>query len=315
MLENRLRKTYRHLSRWARRIGTTAWRIYDRDIPEHPFAVDVYGDHAHVQVYRHRRFQTEEEERAACDEAVAATASVLSIPPAHVHVKVRERRSGLWQYEKQAAERCETVVTEGGHKFIVNLSDYLDTGLFLDHRETRRIVGEQASGKSLLNLFAYTGSFSVYAATGGARETVTVDLSATYLDWAARNLQLNGVIVGRDHRVVRSDVFRFLTEERVRGSRYDLIVLDPPTVSTSKKMTFKFDVQTHHAELLAATLSLLAPGGILYFSSNFQGFELDAFSLPPCRIEDISLATIPEDFRNKAIHKCFRITQAARTTR
>lgn len=306
MLENRLRKRWRHLRRWAEREGVTAWRVYDRDIPEIPLAIDLYGTMAQVQVYRRRAADASEE--ALCEEARDALVAVAGVAPEDVVFKTRERRPGQWQYEKVGAAARETIVEEYGRRFIVNLSDYLDTGLFLDHRLTRRMVGEMAPGARFLNLFAYTGAFSVHAAAGGAVETTTVDLSNTYLAWARRNFALNGMDERR-HRVVRSDAFRFLDD--ARGARpWDLIVLDPPTVSTSKAMEFKFDVQTGHVALLRATLAALAPGGTLVFSNNFRGFRMEADALPGCVIEEITARTIPPDFRDASIHRCWLLRHA-----
>jgi 23S rRNA (cytosine1962-C5)-methyltransferase len=313
MLDNRLRKRHRHLTRWARREGIEAYRVYDRDIPELPLAIDLYGPLAHVQIYQRGRW-TDEEARAVRDEAVDACKSVLGVDEGDVFVKVRERRTGLWQYEKLGAERREHVVSERGHRFLVNLSDYLDTGLFLDHRDTRRLVGAMAQGTRFLNLFAYTGSFSIYAAAGGARQTTTVDLSNTYIEWAGRNFALNGhtAVTGEgQNRLVREDTFRFLEDEARRGAAYDLVVLDPPTVSTSKKMAFKFDVQTNHPELLALTLRVLAPGGTLVFSNNFKDFQLDTARLPPCTVEEITARTIPPDFRDDRVHRCWLVRHLA----
>lgn len=309
MLENRLRKRWRHLRRWAEREGVTAWRLYDRDIPEIPLAIDLYGALAHVQLYR--RGRSPEADEALCEEARLALGVVAGIAPEDVYVKARERRPGQWQYDKVGESGRETIVEEYGHRFIVNLSDYLDTGLFLDHRLTRRLVGELARGARFLNLFAYTGAFTVHAARGGATETTTVDLSNTYLAWARRNFTLNGL--GQEHRLVRSDVFRFLDEAPAR--RWDIIVLDPPTVSTSKAMDFKFDVQTGQGRLLRAALAALAPGGTLVFSNNFRAFRMDPAALPPCTIEEITARTIPPDFRDASVHRCWLIRHLATPAR
>lgn len=307
MLENRLRKRYKHLRRWATREGVTAWRVYDRDIPELPLAIDLYGSQALVQIFLRRG--DDDAARTLEDDARAALGAVASIAPGDVHVRHRERRPGLWQYEKLGEQGREAVVEEYGLRFLVNLTDYLDTGLFLDHRLTRRMVGEMSRGARVLNLFAYTGAFTVHAAAGGARETTTVDLSNTYVAWAKRNLELNG-LAGPAHHLVRGDTFRFLEEAR---GRWDLIVLDPPTVSTSKAMRAKFDVQTGHAELLRACLRLLAPGGTIVFSNNFRGFRMDTAALPRCTIEEITARTIPPDFRDAQIHRCWLIGHGTAT--
>jgi 23S rRNA (cytosine1962-C5)-methyltransferase len=197
------------------------------------------------------------------------------------------------------------VVEEQGLKFWVNLRDYLDTGLFLDHRLTRSRVCAEAAGKRFLNLFAYTGSFTVYAAAGGARSTTTVDLSNTYLDWAADNLALNG-FRGAQHQLVRADAAPWIEEAGAQGERFDLIVLDPPSFSASK-MARRFDVQKDHVRLLTATLALLSDGGTLYFSTNFQGFQLDTARLTGTTIEELTPGSIPEDFHFKEVHRCWRL--------
>jgi 23S rRNA (cytosine1962-C5)-methyltransferase len=202
------------------------------------------------------------------------------------------------------------VVREGGHRFIVNLTDYLDTGLFLDHRQTRSLVQSLAAGRHVLNLFCYTGSFSVYAAGGGAQTSTSVDLSNTYLDWARRNFELNGMGAGR-HRIVQADARRFVRDEAAARRRYDLIVLDPPSFSNSKRMQGVLDVQRDHVVLIRDCFEILAPEGELLFSTNLRTFRLDAAALSGFDIIDISAQTVPPDFRNRKIHKCWRISPQA----
>ncbi len=304
---NRLRKNARHWGKWARRQGLRCYRVYDRDIPEFPLAVDIYHGRAHVQEFATAYPQTEEEHSAWVAAVCAATAEVLELPAEHLVFKQRARQRGLAQYEKTGSSGEDIVVEEQGHRFWVNLGAYLDTGLFLDHRITRRMVQERAAGKRFLNLFAYTGSFTVYAAAGGARESTTVDLSNTYQEWAKRNFELNGMGLNR-HRLVRADVFAFLAGAVQRGERYDLIVMDPPSFSNSKKMQGVLDLQDDHPRLINDCLKLLIPHGELFFSTNLRTIRFQTEALAPCRVEEISQRTVPEDFRNKKIHRCWRIT-------
>lgn len=304
--KNRLTKNMRHWGKWARRQGLTCYRIYDRDVPEFPMIVDVYGDRVHLQEYDTGWMETDEAYSTWVDEVHAATAEVFGIPLEHVALKIRKRMKGLTQYEKVEGAGEFFVVEESGLKFEVNLEAYLDTGLFLDHRNTRKRVMMEANGKRFLNLFSYTGAFSVYAAAGGAVSTMTVDLSNTYLDWAGRNFALNGMDNG-NHQWVRADVFEFLREATCSTQKYDLIVMDPPSFSNSKKMMGVLDVQRDHAYLIESCLSLLAPGGVLYFSNNLRSFELDPMFVGMS--EDLTASSIPEDFRNKRIHQCFRFVK------
>lgn len=302
MLENRLRKRGRHLRKWARREDVTCYRLYDRDIPEVPLVIDWYEGHLHVARFA-REFP--DEDPAWMDTLVAHAARALDVPAARVHVKERRRQRGLAQYERLDDSDMYLVVGEGGHRFAVNLDDYLDTGLFLDHRLTRARVEREARGKRFLNLFCYTGAFTVYAAAGGASASVSVDLSNRYLDWAERNMALNE-LAGPAHRFVRVDVLEYLRSVR---ERFDLVVLDPPTFSNSKKMEGVLDVQRDHVELIGRTLSLLRPGGVLYFSTNARRFKLAAESISASEIEDITRATLTEDFRARPAHRCWRIVK------
>jgi 23S rRNA (guanine2445-N2)-methyltransferase / 23S rRNA (guanine2069-N7)-methyltransferase len=309
---NRLEKNARHLRKWARREGVSCWRVYDKDLHDYACAIDLYGSKVHVQEYERPPKIDEAKAKERIDEVVAAVPEVLEVSPSDVFVKVRRRQKGGGQYEKLDEKRELFEVSEGGHRFLVNLGDYLDTGLFLDHRITRRMIGEMASGKRFLNLFAYTGSATVYAAKGGAVSTTTVDLSNTYLDWAAKNFELNGLEPGK-HEIVRADCLVWIPQG---AARYDLIFLDPPTFSTSKKMEGTFDVQRDHVPLIRAAARLLAPGGVLLFSNNFRRFEIDRAGLSGLEIEDITARTIPEDFRrNPKIHNAWRITSPAGASR
>jgi 23S rRNA (cytosine1962-C5)-methyltransferase len=232
---------------------------------------------------------------------------VTEIPIENVFLKRRERQRGAAQYERLDAQERTITAHEGGLLFEVNLSNYLDTGLFLDHRITRGMVRDAAIGKRFLNLFAYTGSFSVYAAAGGAAGTVTVDLSNTYLDWARRNMALNG-FTGRDHDFVRDDAMHFLESRRGRVS-FDLAVVDAPTFSNSKSLEDYWDIQRNHVALLNCLTGLMTPGGIILFSTNFRRFKLAEAELASLSIREISRQTVPPDFRNRRIHRCWRMVK------
>jgi 23S rRNA (cytosine1962-C5)-methyltransferase len=301
---NRLGKNFKHYSKWARRQGTEAWRLYDRDIPQFPLAVDIYGRHCHLQEYDTGWVLDEQEHDIWMESVKQCVSQVTGIDPALIGVKTRRRQRGDSQYQKTGRGGEDFVVEEFGQRFWVNMEAYLDTGLFLDHRNTRKRVREQAAGARFLNLFAYTGSFTVYAAAGGAISSETVDLSNTYLDWASRNFVLNAVD-GVCHQLIRSDVFQYLTSAIALGKSFDLIVLDPPSFSNSKRMDDTLDVQRDHGWLIEQTMKLLAPGGRLYFSNNLRSFKLDEKLPILYQVEDLGPQSIPEDFRNKRIHNCF----------
>lgn len=305
MLANRLQKMNRHIGKWARRQGITCYRVYDADIPEFPLAIDWYEGRLHVAEYE-RDHPLDEEEyltwRSGCRQIMAET---LEVAPELIWFKSRSRQKGTAQYEKFADRGQEFFVHEDGLQFKVNLSDYLDTGLFLDHRQTRKLVRQAAKGKSVLNLFAYTGTFTVYAAAGGASATTTLDMSATYLQWAEENLKINQ-LNGTQHRFIQTDVTTWLRSEPTE--KFDIIVLDPPTFSNSKRMSHSLDIQRDHTYIINRCLQRLRPGGTLFFSTNFRKFKLDTERIwGGARITDISAKTVPEDFRNKKIHYCFQI--------
>lgn len=303
---NRMGKNIKHLMKWAKRNGLEAWRIYDRDIPQYPFAVDVYGEHVHLQEYDTGWLMQPEEYEAWLAEVVEAVCFVTGFAPDQIHLKRRARQKGTQQYEKTGQTGEDFIISENGRRFWVNLDKYLDTGLFLDHRNTRKTVGEEAQGKRFLNLFSYTGSFTVYAATGGATSSETVDLSNTYLDWARRNFELNGINT-EAHQIVRADVFQYLENAAEAGKQFDLIVMDPPSFSNSKKMLDILDIQRDHVKLIDGAMKLLAPNGTLYFSNNLRGFVLDDTLGSRYKIQDRSKQSVPDDFRNKKIHQCWRI--------
>jgi 23S rRNA (guanine2445-N2)-methyltransferase / 23S rRNA (guanine2069-N7)-methyltransferase len=309
MFANRLRKSLRHLGKWARREGVTCYRVYDGDLPEYALAVDLYEGWAHVQEYAAPATVDPTRAQRRLTDAMAVIPEALGIPAERVVLKVRRRQKGLSQYERQAATGQFREVHEGGLRFLVNLTDYLDTGLFLDHRLTRRMIRELVTGARFLNLFAYTGTASVYAAAGGAASTATVDMSAVYLDWARRNMALNEFHEGRTHRLVRADCLAWLAA--AHPERYHVIFVDPPTFSNSARMGERtFDVQRDHVDLLRGVAKLLARDGVILFSNNFRHFKMHRHALPDLTIEEITHATIPPDFqRNPRIHTCWRITR------
>ncbi|MFW5801761.1 MAG: class I SAM-dependent methyltransferase [Spirochaeta sp.] len=309
MLINRLKKRRRHLWKWAKRNDITCFRVYDRDIPEIPFVIDEYEGYVNMAEYDRPHDRTPEEHNAWIEAMRNAAARGVGVPVDRVFLKSRERQRGSSQYEKVAGKQVEVIGTEHGLKFILNMSDYIDTGLFLDHRTTRRYVMEMSFGAKVLNLFAYTGAFSVYAAAGGAEHTLSVDLSATYCEWARRNMDLNGPFPGR-HEILNADVFTFLQDAVKKQERYDIIILDPPTFSNSKKMEGVLDIQRDHPDLIAKCFKLLSPQGVLLFSTNFRKFKMETSALPTrAEIRELTPRTIPEDFRNQKIHRCWEITR------
>lgn len=302
MLANRVRKNAKHLGKWAKREGVTCWRIYDRDIPELPLTIDTYEGALVVNDYRHT---DEAGERGGGDawleEAVAAAREAAGATEAFVKQRERLTHREGDQYERLAVPDAWRTVHEGGHAFRVNLSGYVDTGLFLDHRITRaRAAAER--GTTLLNLFAYTGSFSVYAAAAG-KHTTTVDLSNTYLEWARENLALNKLTGD----LVHADVREYLVDARRAGITWDVIVVDPPTFSNSKRMDYVWDVQRDHAALLADVYGVWSGVGAIWFSTNRRKFKLD-YTPPRGELVDETRVTIPPDFRDQKAHHAYRGT-------
>lgn len=312
-LANRVAKNRRRLASWLRRDAVGNYRIYDADLPDFALAVDLYdcghdGRWAHVQEYAAPAHIDPALATARREAALAALPTMLDVPREHVVFKTRERQRGARQYERQDRRAKFLEVNEDGARLLINLHDHLDTGLFLDHRPIRRWLRENAREARLLNLFAYTGAASVQAARGGARESVSVDLSAPYLAWAQRNLALNGFGAPR-HRVERSECMQWLLDARTReAGAFDLVFVDPPTFSNSKRMSGTFDVQRDHVALLHSAATLLAPGGTLVFSANRRGFRLDADALAPLQIRDWTRASIAPDFsRPAAPHRCWML--------
>ncbi|HIC45735.1 MAG TPA: bifunctional 23S rRNA (guanine(2069)-N(7))-methyltransferase RlmK/23S rRNA (guanine(2445)-N(2))-methyltransferase RlmL [Methylophaga aminisulfidivorans] len=311
MFANRLKKNKKHLAKWARKSALSCYRVYDADLPDYALAIDLYDDHIHVQEYAPPKQIDPEKAVERLQEAMQIIPEVFEVPVTHVALKVRKKQRGKEQYEAQAAKNQRFEVRENGLRFWVNLTDYLDTGLFLDHRDTRQLVRELAKGKNFLNLFSYTGSASVYAAAGQARSTTSVDMSNTYLAWAEDNMKLNG-FVGEQHQYIRANCIEWLEQAQEDEKRYGLIFLDPPTFSNSSRMEGVFDIQRDHSTLIKQAGALLTSDGELIFSTNRRDFELDSDALNQFVIEDISTATIPRDFeRNKKIHRCWRIKPRA----
>ena len=316
MFGNRVAKNLKQLEKWAARESVSCYRIYDADMPEYSFAIDRYAeaDGGRVSLYVQEYAAPKTIDPAAVqrrrNEALAALPRVTGIPAGLIHLRQRRVNTRGEQYEKLGQQADFRLVEEGGLRFWVNFTDYLDTGLFLDHRITRARLREAAGRKRFLNLFAYTGSATVYAAAGRARETTTVDMSATYLDWAQRNLAVNG-FSGAQHQLVQADCIAWLKDAVAERRQYDLVFLDPPTFSNSKRMDDILDVQRDHRALIDRCMALLAPGGKLVFSNNAQKFKLDAEVGQAYQVTDVSRATLPKDFeRNPRIHQCFELESA-----
>jgi len=306
ILGNRIRKNYRHIRKWAKRTGTDCFRIYDREIAQYPLAIDFYAGHFCVHY-----FSRSKEEDEPTEELVEETEKILHklflADPVSIYWRTRKKTKKTRQYEKTGENKEYFTALEYGVKFKINLLDYLDTGLFLDHRETRQIVASICAGKRVLNLFAYTCSFSVHAAMAGATFTKSVDMSNTYIAWGHDNFVLNSIPL-KNHEFVREDCLKFLSQEIRFGIKYDVIVIDPPTVSRSKKMDRLFDVQEDYILLISKALKLLSKGGVIFFSTNSRRFVFDATHFDACTIAEISHKTLPIDFHDKKIHRCWTIT-------
>jgi 23S rRNA (cytosine1962-C5)-methyltransferase len=306
MFRNRLIKDIRHVGKLARRQGVSCYRIYDHDLPEFPFCIERYEDKLYLAEYQRRHGMTGEEHEDWLESCIPAISEVLETPDERIYYRERRRKGGRQdQYEKLASEQEFFVAKEAGLSFRINLTDYLDTGLFLDHRITRGMVRDEAKERRMLNLFCYTGSFSVYAAAGGAVQVDSVDLSKTYLGWAEANMQLNGAAAAQ--RFIHADVKQWLDE--APAGAYDLAVMDPPTFSNSKRMKDFLDIQRDHANLINKTLRTLQEGGVLYFSTNYRRFQLEAEKIMAASVKDITNATTPFDFQGKLFRWCYRIVK------
>ena len=304
---NRLQKNIKKIEKWAKQQGLDAYRLYDADLPEYNLAVDRYADHIVVQEYAAPKNIDENKARQRLLDAVNATLQVTGIETNKLILKVRQKQKGTNQYEKLANKGEYFYVNEYGAKLWVNLTDYLDTGLFLDHRLTRKMLGEMAQGKDFLNLFAYTGSATVHAALGKAKSTTTVDMSNTYLNWAEQNLLLND-IEGKQHKLIQADCLQWLEK---CDRQFDLIFVDPPTFSNSKRMEDSWDVQQDHIKLMTNLKRILRPNSTIVFSNNKRGFKMDFAKLEELGLSavEISHKTLPLDFeRNKQIHNCWLVT-------
>jgi 23S rRNA (cytosine1962-C5)-methyltransferase len=293
---NRLRKNHRHWGKWARRREISCYRIYDRDIPEFPLVIDWYQGQVHAQTF------IRDDQEIAEEEIAPVLCKILEIPRQNLAFKSRQQQKGSTQYERLRKHRKPFVVHEAGLAFEVELHSYLDTGLFLDHRNTRAMVRDMSQERRILNLFAYTSSFSVYAAAGGAEGTVSVDLSNSYQEWSQRNFELNSMDL-KKHQLVREDVFKYLYLAQKNRERFDLIILDPPSFSNSKRMRDTLDVQRDHPKLLEGCVQLLNPGGKIIFSNNRRKFRIDPAIGE--HSEEITHKTIPDDFKRHTAHRCW----------
>ncbi|MGE0114302.1 MAG: bifunctional 23S rRNA (guanine(2069)-N(7))-methyltransferase RlmK/23S rRNA (guanine(2445)-N(2))-methyltransferase RlmL [Steroidobacteraceae bacterium] len=317
MFANRLRKNFKNARSWANKHNIHCYRVYDADMPEYSFAIDLYGSvedpalgWAYVQEYAAPDSINRDAARMRRMQVLSVLPEVLELPRERIHVRVRRQQSDHSQYEKLDAQRELHVVSEGAYRFYVNFTDYLDTGLFLDHRITRQRLGELCKDRRFLNLFAYTGAATVYAVGGGAVASTTVDMSYTYLEWAEKNLQLNH-LDAPEHELIQADCLQWLEHEaQARQRQYEVIFIDPPTFSRSKRMARDFEVQADHVQLILWASELLAPGGVIVFSNNYTRFKLDRHGLKDFQIQDWSRETLPRDFeRNPKIHCCFAISR------
>ncbi|MBI9101022.1 MAG: bifunctional 23S rRNA (guanine(2069)-N(7))-methyltransferase RlmK/23S rRNA (guanine(2445)-N(2))-methyltransferase RlmL [Spirochaetales bacterium] len=316
MFANRLIKNLKQRRKWAKKSGVTSYRLYDADMPEYSAAVDLYeGTWAHVQEYAppHGKVDPNKVLKRR-KEMIDGLPAALGLPKKDIFFKTREKKRGSDQYSRLSEKGEKVIIREGGLNFLVNFTDYLDTGIFLDHRITRNLIRERAGGKTFLNLFAYTGSATVYAADGGAATTTTVDASGTYLGWAEENMGVNGFTKEADyrkkHRFIKADCLKWIEETK---EKWDLIFLDPPTFSNSKSREETFDIQTGHVKLLTTTLALLNPGGTLIFSNNYRKFRLDLSYFENWDFTELTEKTVPEDFtRRKSIHRCWEIKKAGK---
>ncbi|NDD57876.1 MAG: SAM-dependent methyltransferase [Chlamydiae bacterium] len=304
--KNRIRKNYQHIKKWAKRTKTNCFRIYDRDIKEHPVAIDYYNGRFCVHVYSFSK-QEETIPKKIEEEVTQTLISLFDCLPTQIYWKTRLKRDKTQQYEKISSSNDFFIVQEYGVFFKINLTDYLDSGLFLDHRETRQIVAKASKNKHVLNLFSYTCSFSIHAALHGAAYTKSVDMSNTYTAWGRENFLLNSIDL-KTNEIIREDCLKFLDKERLSRNRYDIIIIDPPTLSRSKKMEDFFDIHQDYEQMIRKALLLLSSDGCIYFSTNSRKFRLDETLFSDCRVENISSRTIPIDFHDPKIHYCWKIS-------
>jgi 23S rRNA (cytosine1962-C5)-methyltransferase len=306
MFRNRLVKVYKHRSKLAKRQQVSCFRVYDHDLTEFPLSIELYEDKIYIAEYLRRHGMEDEEHEAWLNLCLAVISEVTGVAPELMYVRQRKRMSHREdQYEKMDTKQEFFTALESDMKFLVNLTDYLDTGLFLDHRITRAMVKEAAAGKRVLNLFCYTGSFSVYAAVGGAASVTSVDLSKTYLNWAEDNFVINHLKDKEKYQFVHADVLQYM--KTIQPGSFDLIILDPPTFSNSKRMKDFLDIQRDHVELINDALAALSDTGVIYFSTNFSKFVMEGELIHSSGIKDITKATTPFDFEGKLKRWCFRI--------
>ncbi len=301
-IQNRIDKNFKHRAKWAKKEGIEAFRIYEKDIPEFPFIVDIYKDHA--VIFEKRDSEIDAEKFDHFEFIISAVKNVLNLPEEKVVIKSRFRQKGNIQYERIDSKNEFFTIKEYNANFLVNLFDYLDTGLFLDHRPMRQVIFKESAGKKVLNLFSYTGSVSVMAALGGAQSVTSVDLSSTYQDWAKKNFEHNNISL-RQHTFITQSALEYLEKS---NAKFDLIFIDPPTFSNSKKMQDDFEVEKDQVFLITHGLKLLSPNGVIYFSNNKRKFKLDSKLNEIANVKDITGSTIPMDFRDFKIHHCFKIT-------
>ena len=308
MFENRLLKNYKHRIKQAKRQNITCWRLYDHDLPEYPICVEIYEDYIYIAEYNRRHALTDEAHAIWLSDTKTIITNITGISIENMYLRVRKRMDHKEeQYEKDEAVPEAKIITvqENGLKFLVNLTDYLDTGLFLDHRITRQMVQAESKDTEFLNLFSYTSSFSVYAATAGAKNVTSVDLSKTYLSWSEENFAINNLKNIVAYQFVHADVKQYL--KTLPSNKYDLVVMDPPTFSNSKRMKSVLDIQIDHVELINDVLRAMKPGGILYFSTNYSKFILEQEKINTDKIKDITKATTPFDFEGRLKRWCYKI--------
>lgn len=309
MFRNRMEKVFRHLSKQARRQGISCYRLYDHDLPEFPLIIELYESAVALSEYKRNHSLSDDEHESWMEASIQVISEIVQVDRENIFVRIRKKKEDrASQYRKIDTRQSEVVIHEQGHRFIVNLTDYLDTGLFLDHRITRKMVEGMCEGKRVVNLFAYTGSFSVYAAAGGASSLQTVDLSNTYLNWAKRNLELND-LAKPEYEFIQDDVVQWIREQPKACA--DLIILDPPTFSNSKRMDDILEIQRDHASLINHCIDMLDENGQLIFSTNYTKFRLDTANINASIITDITAQTTPFDFTGKLDRQCFLIKRSA----